>query len=75
MNKQVQKLQKNSGIKMGQYDNKKNQLYHQGQLLIQVISSYIKAIEEANMTNEQFFINFEDTINELSIKNHNASLE
>lgn len=75
MKKHLQKLQKDSGIKMGQYDNDKNRLFHQGKMLLQVLEIYIKEIESLKMTDEQFFIDFEDSINELSIKDHNADPE
>lgn len=75
MNPQLQKLQKELGIKQGQYDNEKNRLYHQGQTLLKMVEFYIRQVEEAKLTDEQFFINWEDSINELSIKDHTASPE
>ena len=75
MNPQVQHIQKLSGIKQGQYDNVHNMLYHQGQTLLKMIDIYIKQVEEAKMTDSQFFINWEDKLNEYSIKDHNASPE
>ena len=50
-------------------------LYHQGQTLLKMIDIYIKQVEEAKMTDSQFFINWEDKLNEYSIKDHNASPE
>lgn len=70
MNQQLQDIQKATGIKMGNYPNKKNELYHQGQLILKALETYIKEAEYYQMTNEQFFIDFEDRINELSIKDH-----
>lgn len=75
MLEQLKKLQKDTGIKMGQYDNIKNMLYHQGQILIKAVETYVKAVEEAEMTGEQFFITFEDILNEISVKDHNADSE
>lgn len=33
----------------------------------------VHEIETAELTNEQWYINFEDEINKLSVKDHNAS--
>lgn len=68
MNQLNQNIQKNSGIKMSKYDSKQNELYNQGLVIIKMLELYIKSIEETKMTNEQFFINFLDSINELSVK-------
>lgn len=75
MNPQLQKIQKDSGIKMGKYDNKQNELYHRGKLLLQMVDLYIKSVEEANMTDYTFYLDFEDKLNEYSVKDHNASPE
>lgn len=75
MNNTLKELQKETGIKMGKYDNEKNRLFHQGNALLKMLDVYIKQVEYSKMTNEQFFIQFEDKLNELSIKDHNASLE
>lgn len=40
-----------------------------------MLNIYVKQVEEANMTNEQFFLNWEDSINELSVKEHGANPE
>lgn len=68
MNEQLKKIQKDTGIKMGQYDNEKNRLYNQGKLLIKAIESYIKQIELLDMTSEQMFLDTLDKLNELSVK-------
>lgn len=70
MNDTLKKVQKETGIKMGKYDNEKNRLFHQGRAILEMLKIYIKQVEEAGMTNEQFFIDFEDSINELSVKDH-----
>lgn len=70
MNDALKKIQKESGIKMGQYNNLKNHLYHQSKLFIKILETFISEVEKANLTNEDFFINFEDKLNELSIKDH-----
>lgn len=38
--------------------------------LIKQLESFIKDVENKGYTNEQWFINFEDTLNKLSIKDH-----
>ena len=73
MNKYLQKIQKETGIKMGKYDNDKNRIYHTTQMYLQSLKLLIKEAEELELTNEQFWINFEDSINELSIKDHGIS--
>lgn len=57
---------------MGKYDNDKNRLYNRGLVILSAVSFFIKEVEELKMTNEQFFIDWEDKLNELSIKDHNA---
>lgn len=75
MNNVQKNIQKISGIKMGKYDNIKNELYHQSKLYLQTLEIFIKQVELNNMTNEQFFLDFENKLNSLSIKDHNASPE
>lgn len=72
MNNVLKKIQKETGIKMGNYDNEKNRLYHQGQMILAMLEVHIKEIEINNLYNEQFFIDFEDKLNEYSIKDHNV---
>lgn len=55
---------------MGNYSNEKNRLFHQGKAILEMVKLYIKQVETAEMTNEQFYLDFEDAINELSIKDH-----
>ena len=40
----------------------------QGQQIIEQIEEFIHSIETNNLTNEQFFLDFLDQINELSIR-------
>ena len=54
------------------YTNKKNQLYNYCQAIIHATSEIIRIAEQNKLTDEQFFINFEDKLNELSIKDHNT---
>lgn len=66
MNQYLQNIQKNTGIK--QDDSKKNELYNQGLTLLKAVELHIKSIEEAKMTNEQFFLDFLDKLNLHSIQ-------
>lgn len=68
MNKELQKVQKITGIKQGQYDNEKNRLYNMCQMSIRMLNELMDQIEKANLQNEQFVLDFCDKINELSIR-------
>lgn len=72
MKEQLKNIQKATGIKQGKYDNEKNRLWAQGQTLLKMLNIYVKQVEAAKMCNEQFFIDFEDKLNLLSVKDHNA---
>lgn len=39
-----------------------------GKQLLDKVETFISLVEDNNLTNEQWFINFEDKLNELSIK-------
>ncbi len=68
MNKTLQELQKKYGIKLGQHDSEKNRLFNVGLLLLKSIDEYIEQIEKAEMTSEQFFLDFLDNLNASSVK-------
>ena len=70
MNAAKKNIQKAYGIKQGRCDNIKNKLYNQGLTVLKAVELHIQQIEELKMTDEQFFINWEDEINKLSIKDH-----
>lgn len=40
-------------------------------MYIQSLKLLVKEAEELGLTNEQFWIDFEDELNELSVKDHN----
>lgn len=71
MNIYLQKIQKETGIKMGKYDNEHNRIYHTCQSFLQMLKLLVKQAEEAKLTDEQFWISFEDELNAISIKDHN----
>ena len=56
---------------MGKYDNDKNRIYHTTKLFLQYLNILVKEAEMLNLTNEQFWIDFEDELNAISIKDHN----
>lgn len=68
MNDIAKRIQKEYGVKMGNYDNPKNRLFNMGMFLLKSIEEYIKQIEDNNFTNEQFFLDFCDDLNSLSVK-------
>lgn len=69
MNKILQNIQKTTGIKQGGYDNEKNRLYNMCQMSIQMLNEIWKQIEKSGMKDEQFVLNWLDTVNEISIRN------
>lgn len=71
MNKILQNIQKATGIKQGAFDSKQQELYMKGQTILKMTELFIKSVEEANMTNDDWFINWEDNLNLLSVKDHN----
>ena len=72
MNEISKRIQKLTGIKQGKFDNDKNRMYNACQTALMFVKSVIMQCEALKMTDEQFFIDFEDELNELSIKDHNA---
>lgn len=61
-------LQKMTGVKQGRFDSDKERLYSACKTLTFMLNSIVEEVEKAEMTNEQFFIDFLDTINEISVK-------
>lgn len=51
------------------YSNEKNKLYKYCRASISVLEEVWKMIEEAEMQNEQFVLDWLDKINEISIRN------
>lgn len=75
MNKIMQQVQKQYGIKLGKYDTDKNRLFNMGLLLLKSVEEYIKQVEDAELTDEQFFIDWEIDLSNLSTKDHNKTAE
>lgn len=55
----------------GMFPNEKNRIWTMCQASLQMLMLTVIEAEKANMVNEQFYINFEDAINQLSVKDHN----
>lgn len=68
MNDTLKKLQKETGIKQNNFDSEKNRMYNISKTILKGLEVYMKQVEELQMTNEQFFINFLDSVNAYSIK-------
>ena len=73
MNEALKKIQKMTGIKQGKFDSEKNRMYNACQTALMMVKSVVNEAERLKMTDEQFFINFENKLNELSIKDHNQN--
>lgn len=50
------------------YDNKKNRLWHMCQVSISMLNELMRQIEENDLKNEQFVLDWLDELNELSVK-------
>ena len=64
MNQLLQNIQKAYGVKLGKHDTEKNRLFNKGIFILKVTQEYIEEVEKAELTNEQFFIDFLDSLYE-----------
>lgn len=55
----------------GLFPNEKNRIWTMCQASLQMLMMTVIEAEKANMVNEQFYIEFENAINQLSTKDHN----
>ena len=55
----------------GLFPNEKNRIWTMCQASLQMLMMTVIEAEKANMVNEQFYIQFENAINQLSVKDHN----
>lgn len=69
MNDALKKIQKETGIKMGKYDNEYNRLYNACKMSTIMLENIWKDIQVNNLQNSQFVLNWLDKINEISIRN------
>lgn len=60
-------------LSKGLFPNEKNRIWTMCQASLQMLIMTVEEAEKAKMTDEQFYINFEDAINELSIKDHHSN--
>ena len=51
----------------------KDQLPSYGDFLLTLVSDYINIVEELELTNEQWFIDWEMEMNKLTVKDHNEN--
>lgn len=68
MNEIEKKLQKQTGVKQSSFDSEKQRLYCYCETVKKVLNSLVHQVEVADMTNEQFFLDFLDFINATSVK-------
>ena len=55
----------------GLFPNEKNRIWTMCQASLQMLMMTVIEAEKSNMVHEQFYIEFENAINQLSIKDHN----
>ena len=55
----------------GLFPNEKNRIWTMCQASLQMLMMTVIEAEKSNMVNEQFYIEFENAINQLSVKDHN----
>ena len=55
----------------GLFPNEKNRIWTMCQASLQMLMMTVIEAEKSNMVNEQFYIQFENAINQLSVKDHN----
>ena len=55
----------------GLFPNEKNRIWTMCQTSLQMLMMTVIEAEKSNMVNEQFYIEFENAINQLSVKDHN----
>lgn len=55
----------------GLFPNEKNRIWTICQASLQMLMMTVIEAEKSNMVNEQFYIEFENAVNQLSVKDHN----
>lgn len=56
----------------GIFPNDKSRLWNMCKVVLILATKAVDEVERCNLTNEQFFIQFEDALNLLSVKDHNG---
>ena len=70
----MNQLLKNNLVKLlsaGRFPNEKNRVWTMCQVALKLCLQCVDEAENSNLTNEQFYIAFEDCLNKISIKDHN----
>ena len=57
----------------GEFPNEHNRVWTMCQAALQMCIMAVAEAERCNMTNKQFYLSFEDSINKLSVKDHTDS--
>lgn len=57
-------------LKKGLFSSEKNRIWTMCEATLQMLIMTVIEAEKAGLTDEQFYINFENSVNELSIKDH-----
>ena len=55
----------------GLFPNEKNRIWTMCQASLQMLMMTVIEAEKSNMVHEQFYIEFENAVNQLSVKDHN----
>lgn len=66
----AQKTKSMKQLEKGMFPNDINRLYTMCQVVIQLATQTVEMAEKLRLTDKQFYINFEDYINQLSVKDH-----
>lgn len=69
----MKELTKDSLIKLlsaGRFPNEKNRVWTMCQVALKLCLQCVDEAEKSNLTNEQFYIAFEDCLNKVSVKDH-----
>ena len=73
--KNVKKDYVSALLHSGLFPNDKNRMWTMCQIVLKMATQVVEEAERLKMTNEQFYINFEDALNILSCKDHSGSQE
>lgn len=69
----MKELTKDNLIKLlsaGRFPNDKNRIWTMCQVALKLCLQCVDEAEKSNLTNEQFYITFEDCLNKISVKDH-----
>lgn len=66
----VQKTELMRKLEKGIFPNDNNRLYTAAQVVIQMATRLVEEAEKLGLTDKQWYINFEDYLNILSVKDH-----